>query len=143
MASNSSNSGDSGKKNFDGLKAVAELLNFMDPESREKLLTNLSRSNPEVAHNIKKKMGGFEELLHWDGSRLQLLLREIPPDQLRLALRTASEELTDKILAHMNTRAAALLRDDLEHQGPQRQSIIANAQAEIMKTASQMILGKK
>ena len=149
MANNNSNSasgnnsgGGSGKKNFDGLKSVADMLNFMDKESREKLLANLARSNEGIVREIRQKMFEFEDLIGMDGAGIQFLLKEIPPDKLKVALRTASEELTNKILANMSIRAADLLREDLANQGPLRQSTVNTAQAEIMAIASQVLSEK-
>jgi flagellar motor switch protein FliG len=114
------------------------MLHFMDKESREKLLANLAKKDPVVAQEIKQKMFVFEDLLSLDGAKIQFLLKEVPGNQLRLALRTASEELLAKILANMPERAANLLREDLASQGPQRQSVVTNAQMEIADLASRL-----
>ncbi|MEO5971706.1 MAG: FliG C-terminal domain-containing protein [Bdellovibrionia bacterium] len=145
MASNNSNKGSpkglgtgSDKKNFDGLKSVAEMLNYMPKEDRDRLLANLAERNPEIAQNIKQKMFGFEDLVQLDGAGIQALLNKVPVELFRIALRTASQELKEKILANMSARAADLLREDLASQGPQRQSVVNSAQAQIAEIASQI-----
>jgi len=90
----------------------------------------------------------FEDLAAVDGRSLQMILREVNNDSLTLALKTASDELRDKIFSNMSSRAADMIRDDLEALGPVRLSEVEAMQQTIVKIAmkleeeGKLVLGK-
>ncbi len=91
-----------------------------------------------MAEEIRKKMFTFENLIALDGRSLQMVLREINNDSLTLALKTASEEMKEKIFANMSSRAADMIRDDLEAMGPVRLSEVELMQQTIVKIAMKL-----
>jgi flagellar motor switch protein FliG len=64
---------------------------------------------------------------------VQLVLKEVSSDTLVIALKGASAELKEKILANMSSRAAESLREDLETRGPVRLSEVEAQQKDILK----------
>jgi flagellar motor switch protein FliG len=77
----------------------------------------------------------FENLNDVDDRAIQTIMREIQTDQLQLALKGADEGLKEKFLANMSSRAAEMMRDDLEAMGPVRLSDVETAQKAILATA--------
>ncbi|MCG1037995.1 flagellar motor switch protein FliG, partial [Polaribacter sp. DS7-9] len=75
----------------------------------------------------------FENLLDLEDRSIQLLLREIQSDSLILAMKGASDTLREKIFKNMSSRAAEMLREDLEARGPVRLSEVEAEQKEILK----------
>jgi len=69
---------------------------------------------------------------------MQSLLKEVPNDKLVVALKTAPEEIKDKIFKNISKRAADLLKDDLEALGPVRLSDVEGAQQEIVNVAKRL-----
>jgi flagellar motor switch protein FliG len=67
-----------------------------------------------------------------------MVLREINNDSLTMALKTASEEMREKIFANMSSRAADMIRDDLEAMGPVRLSEVELMQQTIVKIAMKL-----
>ncbi|MCL4211518.1 MAG: flagellar motor switch protein FliG, partial [Phycisphaerales bacterium] len=59
-------------------------------------------------------------------------LKEVDNDELALALKTASEELRQKVFANMSSRAADLIREEMEYMGPVRVSDVEAAQQRIV-----------
>ena len=55
-----------------------------------------------------------------------------------VALKGADDELREKIFTNMSSRAADLLRDDLEALGPMKVSDVEAAQKEILVVARRM-----
>ena len=53
-------------------------------------------------------------------------------------LKTAPDEIKDKIFRNISKRAADLLREDLEAMGPVRLSDVENAQQEIVNIAKRL-----
>jgi flagellar motor switch protein FliG len=80
----------------------------------------------------------FENLIDVDDRGMQTLLREVSSDQLLLALRGAPEGLRDKIFKNMSSRAAEMLRDDLEAAPPAKLSDVEASQKEILTVARRL-----
>ena len=62
-------------------------------------------------------------------------MREIQTDDLMLALKGCDEDLKEKFFTNMSSRAAEMMRDDLEASGPVRVSDVEAAQKNILVTA--------
>jgi flagellar motor switch protein FliG len=75
----------------------------------------------------------FENLLELDDRGIQLLMREVQSDSLVVALKGTSDALKEKIFKNMSSRAADMLREDLEAKGPVRLSEVEAEQKEILK----------
>lgn len=124
--------GEAGKAEFDGVAYVAVLLNDLPAEASEQVLGSLDE---ETARKVRQAMFTFEDLLRVDKRSMQTLLREVPGDQLCVALRTASETVRTHFFACMSGRAAESLREDLEIMPPKRLSEVEAAQREIVEAA--------
>src|SRR3954465_8569613 len=74
----------------------------------------------------------FEDILLVNDKGIQSVLKEIDNDVLSLALKTASQELKDKIFKNMSERAAQLIQEDTPRLGPVRVSDVEQAQQKIV-----------
>jgi flagellar motor switch protein FliG len=63
------------------------------------------------------------------------LLREVPTERLTVALKGASPELLEAVLAGLSARAAELLKDDMEVMGKAKKSDVESARREVLQTA--------
>ncbi len=118
---------------FGGVGAVAELINNLDKKSMNSLMTRIDDKDPILAEEIRQHMFTFQDLVKIDERGMQLILREVPNDKLLMALKSAPEELRDKLYSSMSERAAEMLREDLDALGPQKVSDVEGAQREIVK----------
>lgn len=125
-------------KKVGGIDAVVGILNHMKNNLETEILEEMEQSDPEMAEEIRKKMFTFEHLIALDGRSLQMILREINNDSLTLALKTASEQMKEKIFANMSSRAADMIKDDLEAMGPVRLSEVELMQQAIVKVAMKL-----
>ncbi len=131
-----------------GIPKVVEILDRMENNLDADILDNLEEMDPDMVEEIRKQMFTFEDLVNIDGRSLQMILREVNNDSLTLALKTASDELKEKIFANMSARAADMIRDDLEALGPVRLSEVEAMQQTIVKIAmkleeeGKLVLGK-
>lgn len=123
------------QKKVGGLEAVVGILNHMKNNLDSDILEDMEETDPEMAEEIRKKMFTFENLIALDGRSLQMILREINNDSLTLALKTASEQMREKIYSNLSNRAADMIRDDLEAMGPVRLSEVELMQQSIVKIA--------
>lgn len=130
-------SGKSHKK-VGGLEAVVAMLNHLKNNIDTEILEEMEETDPEMAEEIRKLMFTFENLIALDGRSLQMILREVNNDSLTMALKTASEQMREKIYANMSARAADMIRDDLEAMGPVRLSEVELMQQSIVKIAMKL-----
>jgi flagellar motor switch protein FliG len=121
-----------------GLKTAADILNFVDTSMESAIMEKIKETEPDLGQNIEDLMFVFDNLNDVDDRSIQTIMREIQTDQLQLALKGAEEGLKEKFLANMSSRAAEMMRDDLEAMGPVRLSDVEAAQKAILSTARQL-----
>ncbi len=121
-----------------GVQPVAEMLNVMDKTTESSIMSRLEEKDPLLAEEIRKLMFVFEDIIKIDDKGIQTLLKEIPNDKLLLALKTANEEIKNKVFKNISQRAAEMLREDLANMGPSRLSDVEGAQQEIVNVARRL-----
>lgn len=121
-----------------GLKAAADIMNYLDTNIEGQLMDSIREHDEEMAQQIQDLMFVFENLLEVDDRAIQAILREVQQDVLMKALKGADDNLKEKILKNMSKRAAEMLADDLEAMGPVRVSEVETAQKEILSTARRL-----
>lgn len=121
-----------------GVQPVAEMLNVMDKNTETAIMSRIEEKDPILAEEIRKLMFVFEDIVKIDDKGIQSLLKEVPNDKLLLALKTANEEIRNKIFKNISQRAAKLLQEDLQNMGPARLSDVESAQVEIVNVARRL-----
>ncbi len=121
-----------------GVQPVAEMLNVMDKNTETSIMSRIEEKDPILAEEIRKLMFVFEDIIKIDDKGIQTLLKEVPNDKLLLALKTANEEIREKIFKNISQRAANLLKEDLASLGPSRLSDVESAQVEIVNIARRL-----
>lgn len=121
-----------------GVQPVAEMLNVMDKNTETSIMSRIEEKDPILAEEIRKLMFVFEDIVKIDDRGIQTLLKEVPNDKLLLALKTANDEIREKIFKNISQRAANLLREDLGNMGPSRLSDVEGAQVEIVNSARRL-----
>ncbi len=121
------------KSTLGGVRAAAEILNFVGSASETVILDAVRTVDDSIAQGIMDEMFIFENLMDIDDRGIQALLKEVQSESLVLALKGAAPDLRDKILKNMSSRAAEMLREDLESRGPVRLSEVEAEQKEILK----------
>ncbi|HOQ08704.1 MAG TPA: flagellar motor switch protein FliG [Syntrophomonadaceae bacterium] len=118
--------------NAGGVKAVVEIINRVDRGTEKTIMEALEIQDPELAEEIKKLMFVFEDVVLLDNRSVQRVLREVESQDLALALKGASAEVAEKIFSNMSSRAAEMLREDIEFMGPVRLRDVEEAQQRIV-----------
>ncbi len=121
-----------------GVQTVAEMLNVMDKGAEKAIMSRVEEKDPLLAEEIRKLMFIFDDIVKIDDRGIQALLKEVTNDKLLLALKTANQEIKDKIFKNLSKRAADLLTDDLSTMGPARVSDVESAQMEIVNVARRL-----
>jgi len=121
-----------------GVKKAADILNFVDGSLEAELIEGIQSADEDLAQDIQDNMFVFENLMDVDDRGVQTLLREVSSEQLLLALRGAPDALKEKIFGNMSSRAADMLKDDLEAAPPVKISDVEAAQKEILSVARKL-----
>ncbi len=115
-----------------GIRDVAEIMNCIDRGSEKAIMADLEEKDPELADEIGRLMFTFDDLINVEDSGIQKALRDIDQKDLGLALKTASDELKDKILGNLSTRAREMILEEMEFMGPVRVRNVEEAQQKIV-----------
>ena len=121
-----------------GIEAVAEVINNLDKNTETAIMSVIEENDPDLADEIRKLMFTFDDLINVDDRGIQAILKEINNEDLLLALKSALEEVKEKIYRNMSQRAATMIQDDLEALGPVRLTDIEKAQQGIVKVARKL-----
>jgi flagellar motor switch protein FliG len=121
-----------------GIVSVAEIVNNLDKRTMNSLMTRLEDKDPILAEEIRQHMFTFTDLIKIDERGIQMILREVPNDKLLLALKSAPEELREKIYTCMSERASEILREDLAALGPQKVSDVESAQRNVVAVVKKL-----
>lgn len=134
LTSKDSNKG----KSLGGTRAAAEIMNYMSGENETGIIESLKEYDEVMAQKILDSMFIFEDIATLKDSVIQLILRDIPSEQLVIALKGATEQMRTKIYNNMSTRAADMLKEDLENRGPVRLSEVEATQKQILQVVRKM-----
>lgn len=115
-----------------GVDTVAEMLNLVDRSTEKSIMEGLESEDPDLVEEIRRLMFVFEDVNLVDDKGIQAMLKEIDNDELALAMKTASDELKDKVFRNMSERASELIKEDMEYMGPVRIADVEAAQQRIV-----------
>jgi flagellar motor switch protein FliG len=121
------------KSPMGGVKAAAEILNFMPATQEGAVIENVKAFDADLAQKILDQMFTWENVVDIDDRGMQLVLREVQSESLILALKGSSQVIREKIFKNMSQRAAETLKEDLEAKGMVRVSEVEAQQKEILK----------
>ncbi|MFT5590133.1 MAG: flagellar motor switch protein FliG [Bradyrhizobium sp.] len=126
------------KKPMGGIRAAAEILNFLSGENEQSVIANLKNYDSDMAQKIMDEMFVFDNIMDIDDRGIQIILREVQSDSLIVALKGANVDLREKIFKNMSSRAAEMMREDLESKGPVRLSEVEAQQKEILQVVRRL-----
>ncbi|HLS52695.1 MAG TPA: flagellar motor switch protein FliG [Tissierellaceae bacterium] len=115
-----------------GVRTLVNILNSVDRSTEKNIIGDLEETQPELAEMVKANLFIFEDIVTLDRSSIQRILREVSNEDLALALKGASEEVSGIIFSNMSKRAAEMLKEDIKFMGPVRISAVEEAQHKIV-----------
>jgi flagellar motor switch protein FliG len=116
-----------------GLDTCVALLNKVDRATERQIIEGLMSQDPELAEEIRKRMFVFEDLINLDDRSVQRVLRDVDLNKdLPLALKVASEEVTEKLRRNLSKRAVENLDEAIQYLGPVRLRQVEEAQQKIV-----------
>ncbi|MDD3312368.1 flagellar motor switch protein FliG [Pseudodesulfovibrio sp.] len=129
--------GKEGKK-VGGVNAVAEILNAVDRNTEEEVLSEIEEESAQMAEDIRNLMFVFEDIKGVDDIAIRELLKEVSNEDLTVALKGASDDLKEKFFKNLSERASTMIKEDLEIMPPKKLSEVEAAQQNIVKTVRRL-----
>lgn len=133
-----SNSSNAASSSFGGIKAAAKIMNATKTALEAQVMGGLEKLDAELMMKIQDNMFTFDNLLSVDSKGIQVLMRNVEPDMLMIALKGANEGVRDKFLENMSTRARGMFVDDMNAKGLLRIADVEDAQKTIMRIARKL-----
>ncbi|KAA3637566.1 MAG: flagellar motor switch protein FliG [Calditrichaeota bacterium] len=121
-----------------GAKAIAEVLNLIEPSAEKNILQSLEAEDPDLAAEIKNMMFIFDDLTLLDDRSIQRLLKEVETKDIAISLKATIEEVKSKIFANVSERVAVMIQEEMEFMGPTRLSDVEAAQSRIVESVRRL-----
>ncbi|MFZ3013469.1 MAG: flagellar motor switch protein FliG [Nitrospira sp.] len=127
-----------GSQSLGGPEVMANILTRMDKTNEGGIMGKIAEKSQPLADAIRALMFVFDDLVKIDDRGLQELMKEISKDDLPLALRGANPEVKEKFFKNMSSRAAEMLKEDMEAKGPVKVSDVERGQQNILKVCRKL-----
>ena len=122
-----------------GVQAAADILNSVISDIETEVLEFVGDADSELREQIQERMFDFESVNNLDDRGMQAVLREVSSDLLVLALKGASPQLRERVFKNMSSRAAEMLREDMESRGPVRLAEVEASQKEVISIVDRLV----
>ncbi|MGH9488404.1 MAG: flagellar motor switch protein FliG [Terriglobales bacterium] len=132
------NLGEKGRHAYAGVKAVADILNRTEVATAKMVLETIEQSDPAMALSIRDLMFTFEDLVSVPEASLREWLSSMDKRTLALALKGAPSDLRTHVLQAISSRAADMLKEDMDALGPVRARDVLHAQQEAVTLARRL-----
>lgn len=116
-----------------GTATVAQILNEADISVERHVLDKIQERDSQMASDIKEQMFLFEDILHFNDKTVQLIINEMEKTDMVMGLKGVGDDLSKKFLNNMSTRAADMLREDMDALGPVPLKDVKEAQQRIIR----------
>ena len=130
--------GEQHRRAYAGFQGVADLLNRLDPVSTKQILETIEGEDPKIALGIRNLMFTFQDLMGVPEAGIREILGQLDKKTLAISLRGAPEDLRTYIFKCMSSRAADMLKEDMEVLGPLRARDVMQAQQEAVAIARKL-----
>ena len=121
-----------------GLQVLVDIINGVDKTTEDMVMEFVEEDNPEMANDIRNLMFVFEDLTSIDDTAMREILKKVEGQQLTYALKTATDEMKEKIFSNLSQRAGEMLKDDLDAMGPVRLAEVEEAQQAVVRAAKEL-----
>jgi len=121
-----------------GVEAAAEVLNRLGGPASKTILGSIESRSTDLAGAILNQMFTFEDFLLVPEASIREIVAQTDKKTLAICLKGATPEVTDHFLKVMSSRAAEMLKEDIEVLGAVRARDIAQAQRELVSAARKL-----
>ncbi|MEN3013262.1 MAG: FliG C-terminal domain-containing protein [Endomicrobiia bacterium] len=116
-----------------GLHHLIELLQKVDKTTRNNILEYLKNEKPDIYNKVRPQIFLFEDIYEIPDVTLQVIIRELKPENIARALRNAPQNLIEKFFKNMSEGAQALVKEEMEYGRPMTKEQIEEEQNKILE----------
>jgi flagellar motor switch protein FliG len=116
-----------------GVAPLVAIINRADRTTERMILEGLESVDNDLSEQVRSQMFIFDDITTLDDKAIQLVLRSVESGDLALALKGVREEVRDKVLRNLSTRASDNLVEEIDLLGSVRLSQVEEAQAKIVQ----------
>ena len=98
----------------------------------------MDAQNPEVAESVRNLIFGFDDISKLIDREIQTLMCGVDQKDLVVALKSASDEMKEKVGGNMLERLRTFITEEIEFQGPMRLLEIEEVQLRILQQVRQL-----
>ncbi len=121
-----------------GARALASILNYVDGDAAEKLLSAIEPDNEPAVTAVRELMFVFDDVILIDKEGIKGLLAKVDRKILTLALKGTSDKIRTHFTQCMSQRSAEMLIEDMEALGPVRIRDVSGAQQAVVAVIRQL-----
>jgi flagellar motor switch protein FliG len=121
-----------------GTRALAAILNHMDGEKAELVLSTLEPENMPTVASVRQLMFIFDDIVNLEKESVKALIGRIDRKVLTVALKGTSDKIKFHFTQNMSQRSAEMLTEDMEALGPVRIRDVSAAQQQIIALIRQL-----
>jgi len=92
---------------------IADVINRMSRENMDQVFAALNEFRPKEAEKVKALLFTFDDITNLRPDAVARLFDQVPPEQVVLALTSASDELTNQILSALGSRNRRIIEQEL------------------------------
>ena len=116
-----------------GVAPLVAIINRADRTTERLILEGLESVDADLSEQVRAQMFIFDDITTLDDKAIQLILRSVESGDLAMALKGVREEVKEKVLRNLSTRAAENLTEEIDLLGSVRLSQVEEAQAKIVQ----------
>src|SRR5215211_3254925 len=117
---------------------IADIINKMERDHMEDVLTNLSSVRPKSAEILRGLLFTFDDIVKLTPRDRTTLFDQVPPDRVVLALKGTNDEFRKVVLSALSSRVRRMIEHELNSKEPSAHRDIAEARRTITDLALEM-----
>ncbi|UZK65331.1 flagellar motor switch protein FliG [Sphingomonas sp. M1-B02] len=122
-----------------GTREAAKILSGARKITERRVMPKLAKIDRDVAKAIEEAMFVFDNLLELDDKNLSTLIRSVDSEILVKSLKGVEEDVRNRFLGCMSSRAADGIRDEMEARGPMKLADVLEAQKAMIALARGLV----
>jgi flagellar motor switch protein FliG len=130
--------GESSRKSYGGVRAVAEMMNRLNKDASDELLAAISLENEALSTTVRELMFVFEDIRSLDKEDIKALLNKVDRKILTIALKGSTPDLRTHFTQCMSSKAAEMFTEDIDALGPVRIRDLEAARGQVISTVRQL-----
>jgi flagellar motor switch protein FliG len=121
-----------------GVKIAANIVNFLDSAKGDGVISLMRESDPELAEKVRDETFSWNDFFNLDDRAIQMVVKDVPRDDLLLAMKGTTENQRVKIFRNMSSRAAESLKEDLDASTPAKLSDVEGKRKSVVSVARKL-----